>query len=722
MPEHLSNALRKTAFMTISLLLLPALEARAVEDFEAGLEEGRRHGEEILSRHSSVLRPSDIPQDSVPGYGAGTQQELRGEGSRWTENPDRMRTEAEDAIQDGNPTTSDAPGFLKQSSAQRPVFTIDPETDPMIRNSKEAIENPSSQCEKEEVCTEYAESSWNEREECYDQATLRRVSCNVRKTVTVTENTETWRYMTLEINRNDGGVGFSASIDTDGDGSADVSLYSPGCLDRRSGDVWGDFGGFTLGGSYWRGCFTLDASGSFTPAPNERCVSAFGQTAASGRLPLGDSQNQRLQSVLSGALKAKFPPPPGSQVSGTVEARWGRARRCREGDGDGNGWRVSYTATVTTYATDIETDDRCGDHEGNRNCEPARSRCLETAQTPDGETVCADMERTYLCAGSLVKGPDCAGLRADGCYQTGARCVMRFGEHPELQDPPGADLGACLIHENIYTCPRNISLCRRKSVTFDCAGEIRCASGDDCFDTSTEQSVDFPRVTSRMAMLADMERCLATTREGESSAEGYGPIEVDGTTGATAGPIDCTDTSGGEVTIFKGKRYRCDLNLAGFIQNCCRKKGLFSGACPAATKELRARRDEARACHYVGIHKKKVLGVTLKKRKVYCCFNSKMARVIHEQARGQLIEKGLWDTSQNGGWGGAKNPFCGGMSAQQLQKIDFDAVDFSESYSELLDAADLPDLAGSTQGTEESIEELYPEDSDSLSCGGEEEQ
>ena len=95
MPEHLSNALKKTAFMMISFLLLPTFSAHAGEDFEAGLEEGRRHGTEILSRHSSVLRPSDIPQDAVPGYGAQTQQELRSEGSRWTENPDGMRTEAE---------------------------------------------------------------------------------------------------------------------------------------------------------------------------------------------------------------------------------------------------------------------------------------------------------------------------------------------------------------------------------------------------------------------------------------------------------------------------------------------------------------------------------------------------------------------------------------------------------------------------------------------------
>ena len=306
MPGYLSNALRKTAFMTISLLLLAALPVRAGEDFEAGLEEGRRHGDgnslPPLKRASPFGRRTP---EAVPGYGTGTQQELHREGSRWTENPDGMRTEAEGSIQDGDPATSDAPGFLKRSSAQRPVFTIDPETDPMIRNSTEAIENPSSQCEKEEVCTEYAESSWNEREECYDQAALERVSCNVRKTVTVTESTETWRYMTLEIDRNDGGVGFSASIDTDGDGSADVSLYSPGCLDRQSGDMWGDFGGFTLGGSYWRGCFTLSASGSFTPAPDETCISAFGQDGRIGKASARRQPEPKSPECSLGSLKGE---------------------------------------------------------------------------------------------------------------------------------------------------------------------------------------------------------------------------------------------------------------------------------------------------------------------------------------------------------------------------------------------------------------------------------
>ena len=58
MPGCLPSGSRKTAFILISLLLLAAPATRAEEDFEAGLEEGRSHGTEILSRHSEILRPS----------------------------------------------------------------------------------------------------------------------------------------------------------------------------------------------------------------------------------------------------------------------------------------------------------------------------------------------------------------------------------------------------------------------------------------------------------------------------------------------------------------------------------------------------------------------------------------------------------------------------------------------------------------------------------------
>ena len=88
MPGCLSGALKKAAFMAISLLLLPLLPAQGEEDFEAGLQEGRTHGTEMLSRHSQILRPSEVEAEALPSYGTETRKELQSEGARWTGDPE----------------------------------------------------------------------------------------------------------------------------------------------------------------------------------------------------------------------------------------------------------------------------------------------------------------------------------------------------------------------------------------------------------------------------------------------------------------------------------------------------------------------------------------------------------------------------------------------------------------------------------------------------------
>lgn len=73
-------------------------------------------------------------------------------------------------------------------------------------------------------------------------------------------------------------------------------------------------------------------------------------------------------------------------------------------------------------------------------------------------------------------------------------------------------------------------------------------------------------------------------------------------------------------------------------------------------------------CHLVGEKDEKALGMNLKKRSVYCCFNSVLARVIHEQGRPQISR----------GWGPVDNPDCGGLSIGEMNQIDFSAIDVSE--------------------------------------------
>ena len=54
--------------------------------------------------------------------------------------------------------------------------------------------------------------------------------------------------------------------------------------------------------------------------------------------------------------------------------------------------------------------------------------------------------------------------------------------------------------------------------------------------------------------------------------------------------------------------------------------------------------------------------------RVYCCFNSILARLIHEQGRPQL----------NIPWGSVNAPNCRGLTPEELGSIDFSRVDLRE--------------------------------------------
>jgi len=69
----------------------------------------------------------------------------------------------------------------------------------------------------------------------------------------------------------------------------------------------------------------------------------------------------------------------------------------------------------------------------------------------------------------------------------------------------------------------------------------------------------------------------------------------------------------------------------------------------------------------------------VQKAKVYCCFNSKLARILHEKGRPQL------DTFVSSGmWGSKDNPYCRGFTPDEFQALDFGKIDLSEYYGDIL--------------------------------------
>lgn len=82
-------------------------------------------------------------------------------------------------------------------------------------------------------------------------------------------------------------------------------------------------------------------------------------------------------------------------------------------------------------------------------------------------------------------------------------------------------------------------------------------------------------------------------------------------------------------------------------------------------------------CHEVGTYcKKKWLGSCVQKAVSYCCFNSKMGRIIHEEGRAQL--------KSFGDWGSTQDPICRGFSPEEFRALDFSRIDMSEYYEDLM--------------------------------------
>nr|HPN10303.1 conjugal transfer protein TraN [Syntrophales bacterium] len=58
----------------------------------------------------------------------------------------------------------------------------------------------------------------------------------------------------------------------------------------------------------------------------------------------------------------------------------------------------------------------------------------------------------------------------------------------------------------------------------------------------------------------------------------------------------------------------------------------------------------------------------LKSENVYCCFNSILARLVHEQGRPQVSR----------GWGSSEQPDCTGFSIGEFAALDFSQMNLGE--------------------------------------------
>ena len=107
---------------------------------------------------------------------------------------------------------------------------------------------------------------------------------------------------------------------------------------------------------------------------------------------------------------------------------------------------------------------------------------------------------------------------------------------------------------------------------------------------------------------------------------------------------------------------------------------LFGGGCNKQDVMTVIQRESGR-CHELGTRciKRKRIGpfiICVQKGTFYCCFNSKLAKIIHEQGRPQL-------NTDIRNWGDAKHPNCRGFTPEEFASLDFDKIDLSEYIADI---------------------------------------
>ncbi|MEM7687601.1 MAG: conjugal transfer protein TraN [Pseudomonadota bacterium] len=319
------------------------------------------------------------------------------------------------------------------------------------------------------------------------------------------------------------------------------------------------------------------------------------------------------------------------------------------------GWnaREVNTKRISSEALD---ESACQATTSNGSCALETETCIAPNETRivDGLSVtrpCWEWERSYQCT---------AARPANDCGALDARSECNFSHDDCLSfDPDGT---TCNVHDRWYQCTAPGGAA--PSEDFICDGDLYCIDGE-CISVARQASTEF-----KDAMVAV--QTMGELRD---------------------------DFDPDNLTLFAGENLSCSKKLFG-LSNCCSGKGipLVTPFLCSAEDRLVDQKDDEGLCHKVGTYcSSKVLGICTAKKQSYCCFSSKLTRILQEQGRAQLGKP----------WGKPKTPDCTGFEVAEFQQLNLAAMDFSEVYEEFAAAARLPDEIETSMLIQQRIADYY---------------
>ena len=289
---------------------------------------------------------------------------------------------------------------------------------------------------------------------------------------------------------------------------------------------------------------------------------------------------------------------------------------------------------------------KCSAEEINQYCEVIDEICIEPKETREinGKLVkknCWKWEKKYACQSATIVD-ECKDLDKD-CELTGEKNCL----HNLKID--GKDV--CVHYENQVSCAS------RQEYTKPCIATKFCI-GDICEEKKRTQHNDFSDSISKLAILDSMK---SDNLDGCKCPDGKETCEAN-------------EMDPGNCKLFSGKAKQCHISTGQ--HNCCSEKGFIRSikACGQEEKDLFELRKNG-LCHRVDSWKGKSLKdkLTFTSYQSHCCFKSKMARIINVAGKVQL---GI-------GWGDKKNPDCRSLTLEEIRKIDFSKIDFSDMFADI---------------------------------------
>lgn len=230
--------------------------------------------------------------------------------------------------------------------------------------------------------------------------------------------------------------------------------------------------------------------------------------------------------------------------------------------------------------------------------------------------------------------------------------------------------------EGTRQCLQKIgNLCVKESVKFQCQqttqgegflcdGKFYCSDGK-CAAIASGKNNDFGEAVSQLAALAKAGK------------------DISG--------------DGKNISAFAGKPMACRKTAIGF-SNCCKSSGwghdIGLASCDSEEKAIGKAKEKGLVVDVGEFCAEDVLGVCLRKKHSYCVFDSKLAQIVQAQGRGGQLGVGF---------GSAKHPDCRGMTIDELQRVKFDTLDFTEFYDELNSKTKLPDSQKLTEKISQQI-------------------